>query len=186
MSLIQQLGFFKKDLKRMLGKRKIRILYIWLNPSFVGILTYRIDRGLYLSLGKYYGILRVPLMPVFNLFRAYANMELHYKSDIKGGLQILHPSGGIVTSKFVKIGENLTLVGGNYIVGKNDNVKILDFIIGDNCFLGANAHILGPLKLADNIKIGASACVVKDCMINNTVLVGVPAKPLNSYKTDIY
>lgn len=186
MSLIQQIGFFKKDLKRMLGVRKSRILYIWLTPAFAGILTYRIDRGLYLTLGKYYGILRVPLMPIFNLFRAYANMELHYKSDIKGGLHILHPSGGVTTSRFVKIGENLTLVGGNFIAGKNEDVKTKDFIIGDNCYMGANSVVLGPLVLADNIKIGASACVVKDHLVNDTVLVGVPAKPLESHRYDIY
>jgi len=35
------------------------------------------------------------------------------------------------------------------------------FVIGDDCSLGANATIIGPLILGERIKVGASACVIK-------------------------
>ena len=69
---------------------------------------------------------------------------------------------------------NLTLTGGNIIgVGKN---KASRFILGDHITLGANATIIGPLELKNNIFIGAGACVTKSFESSNINLVGVPAK----------
>jgi serine O-acetyltransferase len=45
------------------------------------------------------------------------------------------------------------------------------------CYLGANATIIGPLVLGNNISIGASACVVKSYLEDNIILIGVPAIP---------
>ena len=106
-------------------------------------------------------------------------MDIHYKAKIQGGLLVLHPAVGIVISAKVTIGRNITLVGGNVIgFGSGDKEE---FRIGNNCSLGANAVIIGPLILEDNIKIGASACVVKSCEIKGAILVGVPAKQLNVF-----
>lgn len=102
-------------------------------------------------------------------------MDINYKADIKGGLKVLHLSVGIVISGLSIIGENLTLTGGN-IIGGRAGTKARGIIIGDNCHLGANAVILGPIILGNNINIGASACVIHFCEIDNTILVGVPAK----------
>jgi len=42
--------------------------------------------------------------------------------------------------------------------------------------MGANAVIIGPVTLGNKINIGASACVVKDCLTDGVSLMGVPAK----------
>jgi len=174
-----QIIFFIKDVKRMLGKHKIRILHIWLGRSFWGIFLYRFERSLFILLGKYYGIIRIPFIPIHHLIQSYSNIDIHYKAKIKGGLLILHSSLGCVISGQSVIGKNLTLTGGNIIgVGKKHNNNF--FLIGDDCSLGANATIIGPLVLGDAIKIGASACVVKSCLKNNSILVGVPAKEIMS------
>lgn len=47
--------------------------------------------------------------------------------------------------------------------------------IGDNCYIGAGAKILGNVKIGDNVKIGANAVVVTDIPSNCTA-VGVPAR----------
>jgi serine O-acetyltransferase len=172
----EQISFFYQDLIRMLGKHKIRIVHIWLSRAFWGILTYRIERGWYRLIGRPYEVLRIIFLPIINLIQAYSNLDLNYKSDIKGGLLVLHPAAGIVISGFAVIGKNLTLTGGNIIGGKA-GCKMGEIKIGDDCSLGANAVILGPIELSNNINIGASACVVKDCLADNTILVGVPAKP---------
>lgn len=174
----QQFLYFVQDLSRMLGKRKIRIVYIWLSRSFVGVFLYRVERGLYLTLGKSYEIIRILFMPIRALIQAYSNIDIHYKADIKGGILVLHPSVGIVISSVSIIGSNLTLTGGN-IIGVNKKCNRGDLVIGDNCILGANAVILGPLKLADRIKVGALACVTKDCLESRVKLVGIPAKIIN-------
>lgn len=159
----------------MLGKQKLRILYICFSRSFVGILLYRTERGTLLAFGKAYQFLRILLLPIINLIQAYSNIDIHYKANIKGGLSILHPSMGIVISGKSIIGHNLTLVGGN-VIGINKKTETGQFIIGNNCELGANAVILGPVKIGDNIKIGALACVTKDFPEPNVILVGVPAQ----------
>ena len=159
----------------MLGKHKIRIIHIWLSRSFAGIFIYRLERSLYLIFGKFYGYLRIPFIPIINIIQAYSNIDIHYKANIEGGISILHPSIGCVISGKAIIGKNLTLTGGN-VIGVNKKFTSNDFIIGDNCNLGGNAIIVGPLKIGANIKIGASACVVKDCLLDNSVLVGVPAE----------
>lgn len=172
-----QIKFFYQDISRVLGKRKIRILHIWLSRGFWGIFLYRFERSLYLLFPKIYGIIRVPLIPIFNIIQMYSNLDIHYKAEIKGGLIVLHPSVGVVVSSQAVIGKNLTLTGGNVIGSKRQTTKG-EFLIGDNCNFGANATLIGPIIIGNNISIGASACVVKDCLSDNVTLIGVPAKKI--------
>jgi len=165
------------DIIRMLGKDKWRIVVIFFSRIFAGIFWYRIDRSLYLLLGGKYRVVRVLLNPFFYLVQAYSNLDIHYKADIGPGLTVLHSSVGIVISGKTIVGKNFTLTGGN-VVGATKECKSGEFVIGDNCFLGANACIIGPLTLANNIRIGACACVVKSYIDNDITLVGVPAKVL--------
>ena len=51
-------------------------------------------------------------------------------------------------------------------------------IIGDNCFVGAGAVIIGDIKIGNNVTVGANAVVTKDVPDNATV-GGVPAKILH-------
>lgn len=176
--MIKQIKYFGQDLKRLLGKYKIRILHIWLSRIFWGLFLYRFERGLFLLIGKPYSIIRVLFIPFFNLIQAYSNMDINYKADIKGGLLVLHPSVGVVISGLSVIGENLTLTGGN-VIGGRAGTKEKGIIMGDRCHLGANAVVLGPIVLGNRINIGASACVINSCEIDNTILVGVPAKSLS-------
>lgn len=172
--MIQQFSYFIQDVRRMLGKHKIRIIHIWLSRFFWGILLYRIERGMFLTIGKVYLYLRIIFIPLINLIQAYSNIDISYHADIKGGILVLHPSTGIVVSGLSVIGKNLTLTGGN-IIGARENCKANELVIGDNCTLGANAVVLGPICLTNNIQIGASACVIHNCSNGGATLVGVPA-----------
>ncbi len=172
-----QFFFFLQDVKRMLGKHKIRIIHLWLSRVFIGIFLYRLERSLFLLFGRFYGIIRVPFIPIFNILQSYSNLEIHYKADIKGGLMVLHASVGTVISGQSVIGENLTLTGGN-VIGAKKSCPKGTFVIGDNCYFGANATLIGPLILGNNNNIGAGACVVKDFKMDNITLVGVPAKEI--------
>ena len=44
--------------------------------------------------------------------------------------------------------------------------------------IGSGAKILGPIKIGDNVKVGAGAVVLHDVQNNNTV-VGVPSKEIS-------
>lgn len=174
----KQAGYFVQDVKRMLGRHSIRLVHIWISRVFWGVLLYRMERGLYVLIGPAYPYLRVPLIPLYSLLQAYSNLDIHYKADIKGGLIVLHPSVGVVVSGMSVIGKNLTLTGGN-IIGAKAGCSAGDIVLGDDCTLGANAVIIGPVHLANGIQIGASACVTRSFKNNHITLAGVPAKELH-------
>ena len=176
---MSQASFFLQDINRIIGKKKYRLLYIWINRNFVGILLYRLERSFFLLIGSPYKYLRVLFLPIIKLLQWYCNMDIHYEADISGGLIMLHPSVGCVISKFSNVGANLTLTGGN-IIGAKRKCDKNQFVIGDNCTLGANATIIGPIKLGNKIIIGASSSVVSSFAANNIVLGGVPAKVLKN------
>lgn len=175
--MFQQLWYFLKDYKRLCGKKRGRFLYVWLGRVTIGVLVYRLERGMFLSLGRIWPIIRIIFLPVLNLMYSYSNCEINYRANVGPGILILHAAPGVVISGRSIIGSNLTLVGGN-ILGSRAGTHTGNFIIGVNCMVGANAVILGPINLGNNIIIGACALVIND-FSNDITLVGNPAKPIN-------
>lgn len=169
-----QLKYFIADYKRASGKYWFRMLYMWIGGGIIGILSYRIERGLFLAMGSIYPYFRVLFYPLLSLVKAYSHLEINYRADIGPGLLILHNSMGVTINGGAIIGKDLTLTGGN-VIGGNKAFSRGNFIIGDNVFLGANAVVIGPVKIGNNVKVGASACVVKD-VPDGATAVGVPAK----------
>lgn len=47
-------------------------------------------------------------------------------------------------------------------------------VIGDNCLIGAGAKIIGPVKIGNNVKIGAGCVVAVDVPDNATVVMHKP------------
>lgn len=56
--------------------------------------------------------------------------------------------------------------------------------IGDKCYIGAGAKILGPVHVGNNVIIGANAVVIRD-VPDNTMVAGVPAVPIKRYNETI-
>ncbi|MCC8153176.1 MAG: hypothetical protein LIP01_02525 [Tannerellaceae bacterium] len=75
-----------------------------------------------------------------------------------------------------KIGKYCKLHG-NICIG-NDGLSMEAPIIGDNVDIGVGAKIIGNVKVANNIIIGAGSIVVKDCD-KEGVWAGVPSKFLH-------
>ena len=46
--------------------------------------------------------------------------------------------------------------------------------IGDNCYIGAGAKIIGNVKIGNNVRIGANCVVVKDLPTNATCVLEKP------------
>lgn len=93
------------------------------------------------------------------------------------GLRLMH-AGPIIITPGSRVGKNCTV---NTMIqispGKGGAPTI-----GDNCYIGPGAKLLGGIILGDNVKIGANAVVTKSFPEGNVTLVGIPAKPVQEIK----
>ena len=90
------------------------------------------------------------------------------------GLKLEH-YGSVIVNPKSRIGKNCT-IHGNCCIGSNGGYPDDSPVIGDNVDIGQFAQILGGIRIADGVKIGAGAVVVKDVLTPNVTVVGVPAK----------
>jgi serine O-acetyltransferase len=103
--------------------------------------------------------------------------DIPVTSRIAGGLLLPHPSGVVIHPK-ASIGPNCLIFGGVSIGTRNEDNPDDDFPkIGGHVDIGANATIIGPVRIGDHARIGAGAVVVDDVPAGRTA-VGVPATVL--------
>jgi acetyltransferase-like isoleucine patch superfamily enzyme len=103
-------------------------------------------------------------------------------------------STNITDPAYVRLGDNVmlsacSLIGhdGSIHMLNNAYGKKLDKVgkidIGDNVFIGHQAIVLPGVTIGSNVIVGAGSVVSKD-VADNTIVAGVPAKPIA--KTDEY
>lgn len=92
---------------------------------------------------------------------------------IEGGVHIVH-SGYRWIDESTKIGSNCTILPRVLLGKKRPGIKPPCIFIGDNCYIGTGATILGPVHIGNNVVIGAGAVVTKD-IPDDCVVVGNPA-----------
>ena len=80
---------------------------------------------------------------------------------------------GCVIGKKVSVGRNC-MISQNVTIGGRGGHEDMP-CIGDNCYIGAGAKVLGPIVIGDNVVTGAGAVMICDAP-SNTVWAGVPAK----------
>lgn len=90
------------------------------------------------------------------------------------GLHIVHP-GYIWVDNSAVIGRNCTILPRVLLGKKKPGIPFPNIFIGDNCYIGTGATILGPVKIGNNVIIAAGSVVIND-VDDNSVVAGVPAK----------
>lgn len=97
------------------------------------------------------------------------------------GTKFAYGGIGVVIHARAVVGRNCMIGQGVTIGGKSGWYEVP--VIGDNVEIHAGARVLGPVKIGDNVIIGANAVVVKD-VPDNCVVAGVPARIIKDNMTE--
>ncbi len=171
-----QFRFLAHELRLLTHGKSSRWLVLFFEPSAGVIISYRLDRCGYLLCGQIWTALRVLFLPGFWFLRLLScRHEICFKAAIGRGLQVWHPTLGVVVHGDAMVGNDCILYGGNSI-GCRRGVRRGELVLGDNVTLGINACVLGPVQIGNRVTIGAGAVVVSS-LADDAVAVGVPARP---------
>lgn len=113
--------------------------------------------------------------PILSLFISWyrpgcKTFSIPYSTQLGGGISIAHPYSTALNAS--KIGSHFACKNNTTIGIKRGNEKPT---IGNYVQVGANAVIIGDIRIGDNVIIGAGSVVVKD-VPDNAVVVGNPAR----------
>lgn len=92
------------------------------------------------------------------------------------GLAIPH-YGMLGVHSNAKIGKNCRLLQGVVIMADSGSHGAA--VVGDNCFFGIGAKVVGAVHIADDVAVGAGAVVTKDITEAGTTWGGVPARKIS-------
>ena len=98
-----------------------------------------------------------------------------YPNTIGSGFRIYHAGDFVHVGPNVRIGRNCTMLPGVVFGNKSETPDNTPVVVGDNCYFGLGAKILGGVKIGNNVIVGANAVVTKD-IPDNAVVGGIPAK----------
>ena len=168
--IIKQIKEEAKNIQERDPAAKSFLQVLILYPGFHILIYYRISHFLYKH--KRYFLARL----ISQIGKFFTGIEIHPGAKIGRRLFIDHGTG-IVIGETATVGNDCTIYHGVTLggTGKDRNKRHPD--IGDNVMIGCGAKILGPIKIGNNVKIGANAVVTKNVEDNSTV-VGIPGKVL--------
>jgi len=112
--------------------------------------------------------------------RFLTGIEIHPGATIGRRFFIDHGMG-IVIGETAEVGDDVMIYHGVTLGGTGKDTGKRHPTIGNNVLLSAHVQVLGPIKIGDNAKIGASAVVVSEIPPDVTA-VGIPAKIVRYHK----
>ena len=87
---------------------------------------------------------------------------------------MIEHAGGIVISGDAVFGDDCVLRNG-VTVGLRNRMQRGSPRLGDRVDIGAGAKLLGPIRIGNDVAIGANAVVLSD-VPDNCIAVGIPAQ----------
>ena len=146
----------------------------WSRHGFWALLVYRFGRWRY---GIRPRILRAPFSLLYKLLKFVAEMLLGIElpcETVIGRRLVIEHVGGIVISGDAVFGDDCILRNG-VTVGLRNRMQRGSPRLGDRVDIGAGAKLLGPIRIGNDVAIGANAVVLCD-VPDNCIAVGIPAQ----------
>lgn len=114
---------------------------------------------------------RLWLLP-YRVLEVVYGSSIGYKAEIAGKPCYPHSLHGIFISGAAKLGKDCVIfqqvtIGSNML---EDTKKQGAPVIGDRCYIGAGAKIIGAIVIGNDVRIGANAVVHKDVPDNSVVV----------------
>ena len=103
------------------------------------------------------------------LGRFFTGIEIHPGANIGRRLFIDHGMG-IVIGETASVGDDCTIYHDTTLGGTGKDKYKRHPDVGNNVMIGCGAKILGPIKIGNNVKIGANSTVYKDIPDDVTVI----------------
>lgn len=145
----------------------------WGAQGFWALVVYRFGRWRYrVKPALLRKILSLLYKIAFKFTQIITGIELPCEVEIGHNFVIDH-FGGIVISGYSKFGNNCRIRNG-VVVGLRRVDQPCAPVIGNNVDIGAGAKVLGPIKIGDDVVIGANAVVIQD-VPDHCIAAGVPA-----------
>lgn len=141
------------------------------------LLKYLKNKKRNLFVNIFYHIIKIN----YESLKVKSGIQIGVNCNIGEGLSIPH-YGNIVVADNCLIGKNCTILQGVTIGANTFKNRYKCAEIGDNVVIGAGAKLIGPVRIGNNVTIGANSVVTSDIQ-DNCVVGGIPAKVLSNKKS---
>lgn len=178
---------FKKDIRKYKAYSQSDALVLLITQQGLwALFIYRISNAIFVSktpklIKK---ILLVFCVIAQKWIEILTGISIPYSAVIGERFYIGH-FGGIIINANAIIGDNCNISQGVTIGVSGSNDKRGVPIIGNNVYIGANATVVGKIKVGDFAVIGANSLVTQNVEPNSTVL-GVPAVKISDSNSNGY
>ena len=146
----------------------------WSRHGFWALVIYRFGRWRYGIRARW---LRAPFSFAYKLLKFFGEMLLGIElpcETVIGRRLVIEHVGGIVISGDAVFGDDCILRNG-VTVGLRNRMQRGSPRLGDRVDIGAGAKLLGPIRIGNDVAIGANAVVLSD-VPDNCIAVGIPAR----------
>ncbi len=125
----------------------------------------------------------IPLLPrvMHVISRIIFGCSIPPKVTLGEGVRLAHNGLGVVIHDDAVIGKGTTILHNVTIGGKNGEGPPH---IGDYCFIGAGACVLGEISVGNDVMIGANAVVTHD-VPDGVIIAGIPAREIGKVPAEL-
>ncbi|HET7399074.1 MAG TPA: serine O-acetyltransferase EpsC [Intrasporangium sp.] len=116
---------------------------------------------------------RLPARLLAQAARFATGVEIHPGARLGRRFFIDHGMG-VVIGETAEVGDDVMLYHGVTLGGRSLAKTKRHPTVGDRVTIGAGARILGPVRIGDDVQVGANSVVVKD-VPDGSVATGIPA-----------